>query len=239
MLGLVTGDGELDLAVKTTSNTALSYNSREGANPPQLVVNISSGQAAPTAPPTATPTAPPSPHGHCDAACHEYATPLPTGDPRYGTATPTPLPTATATAAPAATLTFIPVADAYVSDSAPTTNYGSALTLRVDSSAPVQRSYLRFDVQGVTAAVTRATLRVYANSASSAGYAAGSLAGSLDRNHRQQQHAAHHRQCGWQFRLLCRRRLDQHQRHEPRRRQRHARPGAAAPQCHRHRLQQS
>lgn len=187
VLPLVTANGDLDVAVKTTSNTSLSYNSREGANPPQLVVNISSSQGAPTATPTLPPTATPTATGTPLPTATATATPLPTATPAGlpPTATPaatnTPLPTATATVpatVPATTLIFTPVADAYVSSSAPTTNYGTALTLRVDSSAPVQRSYLRFDLQGVTAPVTRATLRVYASSASSAGYTGGSLAGT-------------------------------------------------------------
>jgi hypothetical protein len=41
--------------------------------------------------------------------------------------------------------------------------------LRADGS-PLVRSYLRFDVQGLTGAVTRATLRIFTNSSSSAGY---------------------------------------------------------------------
>ncbi len=65
--------------------------------------------------------------------------------------------------------TFIPVADATVRESIPNTNYGRSTQLRIDSS-PVIRSYLRFDVQGMGSPVTKATLRVYANSSSSAGY---------------------------------------------------------------------
>ena len=49
------------------------------------------------------------------------------------------------------------------------TNYGTATTLRTDNS-PDLHSYLRFDVQGLTGNVTSATLRIYANSSSSAGY---------------------------------------------------------------------
>jgi len=37
------------------------------------------------------------------------------------------------------------------------------------------RSYLRFDIQGVNGTVTRVTLRVYANSASSSGYNIGNV----------------------------------------------------------------
>jgi len=55
-----------------------------------------------------------------------------------------------------------------VNEGSPTTNYGSLTTLRVDGS-PIIRSYLRFDLQGLSGAVTRATLRVFANSASTSG----------------------------------------------------------------------
>jgi hypothetical protein len=65
--------------------------------------------------------------------------------------------------------TFIPVADSYVNESSPTTNYGKTSSLRTDGS-PLVRSYLRFNVQGLVGTVTRATLRVYANSSSSIGY---------------------------------------------------------------------
>ncbi len=66
-------------------------------------------------------------------------------------------------------VTLNPVADAYVSQSSPKTNYGTASTLRVDGS-PVQRSYLRFNVQSISGAVTQATLRIYANSSQGTGY---------------------------------------------------------------------
>jgi hypothetical protein len=56
----------------------------------------------------------------------------------------------------------------------PTTNYGTLSTLRTDAS-PIIRSYLRFDVQGLTGTVTKATLRIYANSASSQGCTANSV----------------------------------------------------------------
>ena len=67
------------------------------------------------------------------------------------------------------TTTFTPVADAYVSELAPASNYGSLTVLRVDAS-PVLTSYLRFNVQGLVGNVTQATLRVYAQSSSSIGY---------------------------------------------------------------------
>ena len=99
------------------------------------------------------------------------ATSTPTNTSTNGpTFTSTPSPTETPTATQTSgTVSFAPLADSYVSESSPTTNYGSNTTLRADAS-PVVRSYLRFNVQGLSSPVTRATLRVYANSASSLGY---------------------------------------------------------------------
>ncbi|RPI96878.1 MAG: DNRLRE domain-containing protein, partial [Chloroflexi bacterium] len=110
-----------------------------------------SGPPPPTAVPTDTPTGP---------------TNTPTHTP---TATATPSPTVTATpSSTGSTLIFTPLDDAYVNAGSPTTNYGSSTTLRTDAS-PDLHSYLRFDVQGLSGAVTKATLRVYANSPSSLG----------------------------------------------------------------------
>jgi chitodextrinase len=66
-------------------------------------------------------------------------------------------------------LTFAPIADAYVNESSPTTNYGSSTSLRADGS-PINRSFLRFNVQGVAGTVTSVKLRIYANSSSSVGH---------------------------------------------------------------------
>ena len=86
------------------------------------------------------------------------------------TATQTPAGTLTPTATPVAgsTLALGAVADAYVSDGV-TTNNGTSTTLRVDGS-PLVRSYLRFNVQGITGGVSQASLRVFANSSQSVGY---------------------------------------------------------------------
>ncbi len=80
------------------------------------------------------------------------------------------------TSAKAATLTFIPSADAYVIATSPTTNYGTATILRLDNS-PITNSYLRFVVSGLNgASVTSAKLRIYANSANSTGLTVHALA---------------------------------------------------------------
>ena len=68
--------------------------------------------------------------------------------------------------------TSTPVADAYVSNESPQArrvNYGAALELKAASN-PELRSYLRFNVSGLSGVVTSATLRVYSNAASSIGY---------------------------------------------------------------------
>ena len=75
---------------------------------------------------------------------------------------------------PGSTFTFAPTIDSYVDASSPTSNYGTLSNLRVDASTIV-RSYLRFPVQGLSGNVTRATLLIYANSASNAGFTAHSV----------------------------------------------------------------
>jgi fibronectin type 3 domain-containing protein len=83
--------------------------------------------------------------------------------------------TATTPAPAPSIVTLNPEADAYVS-SAVDNNYGAATTLRLDGAAPVQHSYLRFDVQGAYPNVTRATLKVYANNKSTTGITTRSVA---------------------------------------------------------------
>ena len=73
-------------------------------------------------------------------------------------------------------LTFIPVADAYVDPSQPTSTFGSATTLRVDGS-PIVNSYMRFSVLGVGGqTISQVRLLIHANSGSSQGLVAKSVA---------------------------------------------------------------
>ncbi len=65
-----------------------------------------------------------------------------------------------APAALAATLTFTPVADAYVQNTSPSTNFGTASQIIVDNS-PVRRTFLRFTVGGLTEPVANAKLRIH------------------------------------------------------------------------------
>jgi chitodextrinase len=71
--------------------------------------------------------------------------------------------------------TFNPIADSYVDASVPSTNFGSNVKLRVDTS-PVVNSYLRFDVSGLTGTVTAVTLKIYATSGLNAGFEVHALA---------------------------------------------------------------
>ena len=167
LASLVTGNGVLDIALKTTSSTQISMSSREGANPPQLVVNVS---ASGTPPPTATNT----PTATATATATSTATAPPTSTP---TDTPTPTPTATSTpGSTTSTFTFTAVQDAYVDATNPGTTYNST-TLRTDASPDV-RSFLRFTATGLPGPVTKATLKVYANSSNSTGYIASAVAAS-------------------------------------------------------------
>ena len=58
------------------------------------------------------------------------------------------------------TVSFTAVADAYVSSARPSRNFGTQTRLEIDGS-PIVNTYLRFNVQGLTGSVVRATLEVY------------------------------------------------------------------------------
>jgi chitodextrinase len=69
------------------------------------------------------------------------------------------------------TQTLLAAEDAYVSDSAPTMNYGALTTLRVDDLQPAQQSYIRFSGSISQPQVTKAVLRVFANATAAKGAA--------------------------------------------------------------------
>jgi len=75
------------------------------------------------------------------------------------------------------TSTFTPVADTWVSTAHPDTNYGKQPILRT-RGVPKVRTYLRFDLQGVSGRVTKATLHLWARTSSSAGYHVHPVAGT-------------------------------------------------------------
>lgn len=113
-------------------------------------------------------------------------TPVPTatGPTRTSTFTPTATLTRTPTSIPSGdvtTSTFTPTADAYVRSPAPTTNYGTASSLRAYKSGSSQtNSHLRFPVTGITGAVQSAKLRLYVTDTSTVG--GGTLYRTTDNN---------------------------------------------------------
>ena len=72
-------------------------------------------------------------------------------------------------------MTFIPVADTYVNAGSTGTNYGSATTLRLDSSPDVH-AYLRFTVSGLSGTITQVRLLLYSNNSDSQGIQAWGVA---------------------------------------------------------------
>ncbi len=65
--------------------------------------------------------------------------------------------------------TFLAVADAQVRSSSPSDNFGSDAALRVRSGSPEYRSFVRFQVSGLTGSVTSARLRLFVTDGSDDG----------------------------------------------------------------------
>lgn len=84
-----------------------------------------------------------------------------------GATVPGATPTATR-ASSSHSYTFTPAADAYVTAAIPNTNYGGSLQIRFDAN-PIVKGYLTFTVQGLTAPVTSAKLKLHTNSSTTAG----------------------------------------------------------------------
>ncbi|MBK8029507.1 MAG: DNRLRE domain-containing protein [Chloroflexi bacterium] len=160
---VISASGEVNFFMNANADTNINYSSRTGANPPQLVIQLSASNA-PTATPSNTPTETPT----------ASATPTATSS-----ATPANSPTATLTPTPGTTQSTLgPIADAYVNQANVTMNYGATTTLRTDAAPSVLRSYLRFDTSGINGTIINATLRIYANTGSNIGYQIQSTTGN-------------------------------------------------------------
>jgi hypothetical protein len=85
------------------------------------------------------------------------------------TETPAETPAATPVVDDSVAYTYTSVADSYVLATRPNTNFGQSVKLQADG-APVARSYLRFNLQGLTDPVIEAQLWLYAGSGSSTGF---------------------------------------------------------------------
>ncbi|WP_420644827.1 DUF7594 domain-containing protein [Candidatus Leptofilum sp.] len=164
----ITGNGLYSMALTTTDTSLIVAQSREGFNPPELVVEttIGGGPTPPptTIPPTATNTpVPPTPTATATASPTPVG-PTPTATNTPVPPTPTNTPTATATSGPGgSTFTFNTADDAIVLSNRPTSNYGTATILGTDDSPDIL-SFLKFNVTGLDGSVASATLRVFVTS---------------------------------------------------------------------------
>jgi len=140
-------NGTFSFVLVADSNDAATFSSRQGSQPPQLVLAVAGGQ-------TQTPTT--------EASATATATTTMTAT-ETATSTETGTPTNTQTPGSNASLTFAPEADARVNQSNPGNNYGSATTLQVDdTSDPDLESFIRFTVAGVSGPIQNARIRLYA-----------------------------------------------------------------------------
>jgi hypothetical protein len=135
----VQGNGTFSFVLAADSNDAATFSSRQGNQPPQLVVTAAGGQIQ-------TPT--------IEVSATSTVTAI-------STETATTTVAANETPASGASLTFIAEADARVKQSSPDNNYGNATTLQVDNG-PDLESFIRFTVTGVSGPVQSARVRLYA-----------------------------------------------------------------------------
>jgi hypothetical protein len=95
------------------------------------------------------------------------------------TPTFTPLPPPTPTSTPSVgSVTFISVADNYVDSANPTTNHGTATTLRMDGSPDVH-AYLRFTISGFSGTIIQVRLQLFANNSDSSGIRAWAVSDNI------------------------------------------------------------
>jgi subtilisin family serine protease len=174
----VTGNGLYSMALTTTDTSLLIVQSREGLNPPELVVEttVGGGPTPTNTPVPPTPTNTPVPPTPTNTPVPPTPTNTPVGPTPTNTAvppTPTntavpPTPTATATAGPGGTtFTFNSADDAIVLANRPTSNFGTATILGTDN-APDILSFLKFNVAGLDGSVASAKLRLFVTSGNAA-----------------------------------------------------------------------
>jgi Calcineurin-like phosphoesterase len=129
----VTGNGTFSFVLAADSNDAATFSSRQGSQPPELVITLANGPTPTVAAATVTATAIP--------ASATF--------------------TSTASAAGSPTL-FVAEADARVKQSDPARNYGDDTTLHADGAGDSGiESFLRFTVTEVSAPIQSARLRLY------------------------------------------------------------------------------
>ena len=127
----VTGNGTFSFVLIADSSDATTFSSRQGSQPPQLVITLAGGS---------TPT--------MDSTTATVASPSETAT--------------SGASAPSDPIFITAEADARVSQSEPTTNFGDGSTLRSDGAGDSEyESFLRFTVPGEAGPVQSARLRVY------------------------------------------------------------------------------
>ena len=150
---VVTVDGTYTFVLVADSADGIRFSSREGSQPPQLVITLNSTQPPATRTSTSTETSAPT------------ESPTPTGtpaSPSETTNTATQTPTRTATPGLGSILTFITSADARVVQSSPSTNYGTSTNLQADGDSGIaQISYIHFATTGISGPIRSVKLRVF------------------------------------------------------------------------------
>lgn len=192
----VTGSGTYSLALTSAhASDPDSYSSRQGSNPPLLVVTTGSGPPAPVANFTAAPT---TLVAGQSVAFTDTSTGSPTswswdfGNGQASTAQNPSHPYLSAgtftvslkatnssgsdTETKAGLVTVSPVivvvpvaADAWVGAANPTSNFGNKSGLKVQGGSSPTNAYLKFTVSGLSAPVSAAKLRVFVTEASASG----------------------------------------------------------------------
>ena len=199
---VVSGNGTYAFGISSLSTNSVIYSSREGANPPVLVVDVG-GQ--PVLPSISGFTPPSGPVGtqvtitganftgttdvqfnnaHAMSFTVDSATQIRTVVPSGATSGPIAVKNAAGTALSAASFTvatgapleshFAPSDDAHVQTGSLTSNYGGISTLRAKHSSTDYKFYLKFAVSGLAGPVQSAKLRLFVTDPSSSG---GSLYG--------------------------------------------------------------
>jgi PKD repeat protein len=192
----VSGDGSVAFALTNASTDRVDYSSREGGNPAQLHV-WTGPPVAPVADFSATPRSGPAPlsvafqdlsSGGPTSWSWSFGdgTTSSLRDPvhQYTSAGSRDVRLTVSNAAgthsllrvgyvqvspPLPITTFTASADAKTSTANPAVNYGSTPDLRVRGGTSGWRSFVRFDVSGLTKPVVRATLRLYVDDGSDDG----------------------------------------------------------------------
>ncbi len=196
--GAFSSAGIYTLALAGGSSNSALYSSREGTNPPQLVLTLVGGAAPPVADFVGAPLSGPAP---LTVSFTDNSTNAPTGwtwDFGDGATSTSRNPAHTyqqpgtytvlldvsngagmdsltrldyvSVSPPSSNPTFMPAADAKVYEGSPNSNQGLDTTLRVKTQTGASyQSFLKFDLASLTGSVTSARLRLFCTDASNSG----------------------------------------------------------------------